>query len=261
MRNMAVPDAILYKVVRAHEHLQSLEAELNGYYKSHPAKVVRQDEGSPDEYIARVITDEPIPAKLPVILGDFIQNLRSSLDYLVWELVIAAKDTPGKHNMFPICSTPEAFQYATVKQRRLASVPVDAVALIERLQPYNGGDFNKALLWIVDDLCNINKHRRIPLTRMHGGLAPSDTETKIVNGEIWTRVDLSKIKDDTKIGPFPIVEGSEGPGIQMPMNLQLVAFIALDEGAAKGMHVTAVLAGMLRYVHEEVLPIFEQFFH
>ena len=147
-------------------------------------------------------------------MGEFFQNLRSSLDYLVWELVIAAKNTPGKHNMFPVCSTPDAFQDAVGKQRRLLGVPDIAKAVIECLQPYNCGDFSKALLWIIDDLCNTNKHRRVLLTKMHGGLAPEDTETKIVDGEVWTRVDLSKIKDDTKIGPFPIVDGSAGPGIQ-----------------------------------------------
>jgi hypothetical protein len=257
---MAVPDAVIYKIVRAQEHLQALAAELDGYYKLHPAKVVRQEEGSPDEYSGCLETEGPIPAKLPVIMGDSLQNLRSSLDYLVWELVLAAKNTPGKHNMFPICSTPQAFSDAAVKQRRLLGIPVDAMAIIERLQPYNCGDFSKSLLWLVDDLCNINKHRRVPLTRMHGGVAPEGTETKTVNGEVWTRVDLSKIKDDTKIGPFPIVDGSEGPGIQVPMHLHVIAFIAFDEGAAKGMHIAVVMAGMLEYVYKSAMPLFEEFF-
>jgi hypothetical protein len=257
---MAVPETVVHKIIRAHEHLQALEEEMAAYYKTHPAKVVQQQEGSPNEYIARVVTDDPIPAKLPVILGDFIQNLRSSLDYLVWELVLSAKSTPGRHNMFPVCSTPDAFRDATIKQRRLEGIPAIATTVIECLQPYNCGDFSKSLLWIIDDLCNINKHRRVPLTRMHGGLAPDDTETKIVNGEVWTHVDLSKIKDDARIGPFPIVEGSEGPGIQVPTNLHVIAFIAFDEGAAKGMHITAVMAGMLEYVYKSVMPLFNEFF-
>jgi len=257
---MGVPDAVIYKIVRAQEHLQAFEAEARRYYQTNPAKVVGQGEAPPDQYIGGIETEGPIPARFPVIMGDFLQNLRSSLDYLVWELVLAAKNTPGKHNMFPVCSTPEAFQDAVTKQRRLLGIPDVAKAVIECLQPYNCGDFSKALLWIIDDLCNINKHRRVLLTRMHGGLAPEDTETKIVDGEVWTRVDLSKIKDDTKIGPFPIVDGSAGPGIQVPVNLHVIAFIAFDEGGAKGMHVSAVMAGMLEYIYKSVLPLFNEFF-
>lgn len=257
---MAVPDAVLYKIVRAQEHLQAFEAEARRYYQTDPAKVVAQDEGSPDQYVARLETDEPIPTRFPIIMGDFLQNLLSSLDYLVWELVLAAKNAPGKHNVFPVCSTPQAFNDAIIKQRRLLGVPDAAKAIVESLQPYHCGDYSKALLWIIDDLCNFNKHRRVLLTRMHGGLAPEDTETKIVNGEVWTRVDLSKIQDDTKIGPFPIVDGSAGPGIQVPMDLHVIAFIAFDEGGAKGMHVSAVMAGMLEYIYKSVLPLFDEFF-
>jgi hypothetical protein len=257
---MPLPDAVTYKIVRAYEHLQALEAEMQRYSKSHPAKMVRQNEGPLDEYVARLETEGPIPGRLPIIMGDFFQNLRSSLDYLIWELVLAAKNTPGKHNMFPVCATPQAFQDAISKQRRLLGIPTDAATLIERLQPYNCGDYAKSILWVIDDFCNINKHRRLLLTRMHGAPAPEDTETKIINGEVWVHVDLSKIKDDAKIVPFPVVDGPEGPGIEMPMKLNILAFVAFNEGATKGMHVTATMAGILKYIYREMLPLFNDFF-
>jgi hypothetical protein len=256
---MGLP-SVTYKIVRAQEHLQTFESEAARYYQTNPAKVVRQSEGAPDQYVGRVVTEGPIPARFPIILGDFLQNLRSSLDYLVWELVLAAKNTPGKHNMFPICPTPQAFQDAVSKQRRISGIAPDAVTIIERLQPYNCGDFKQSVLWFIDDLCNINKHRRVLLTRMHGGIAPEGTETKIVDGQAWFKTDIAKIQDDAKIGPFPIVNGPLGTGVQVPMNLHIMAFIAFDEGTAKGKHVTAMLGGVLHYVYEEVIPLFGEFF-
>ena len=40
-----------------------------------------------------------------MIVGDFLANVRSSLDYLIWELALAAKNNPTDKNMFPICTT------------------------------------------------------------------------------------------------------------------------------------------------------------
>jgi hypothetical protein len=78
-----VPDIVRYKVVRAYEHLKELEAEIGRYYDTNPAKMVRQPEGSPDQYIGKIVTDAPIPARIPLMIGDCVQNLRSSLDYLI----------------------------------------------------------------------------------------------------------------------------------------------------------------------------------
>jgi len=253
---MTVADPVIYKIIRAQEHLQALETDLGEYFKKHPAKVVRQHEGSPDEYHGRVVADVAIPMRLQLILGDFLQNLRSALDYLVWELVLAAKNTPGKDNMFPICSTLDRFNDAAFRRGRLGGVPDVAKTVIECLQPYNRGDFEKSILWVLDDLCNINKHRRVPLTRLDGGIAPDGTETKIIDGQRFIHTDLAAVAGNAKIGPFPMIDGK----VKMPVNLNIIAFIAFDEGPAKGMEITTVMRGMLEYVHLSVLPLFNEFF-
>lgn len=63
-----------------------------------------------------------------------------------------------------------------------------------------------------------------------------------------------------KIGPFPIVNGPEGLGLQMDVNPHFLAFVAFDEGATQNMHVGVVLGGMLKYVNDAVLPRFAPFF-
>ncbi len=258
---MPVPDSVRYKVIRAYEHLKELEAEIGRYYKTNPAKMVRQAEGGPDEYIGRIVTDEPIPARIPMLIGDCVQNLRSSLDYLVWELVGAAKKKPIDRNMFPICTTPEAF-IAQCSGHRLDGIASDAVTEIDSLQPYkHGKDAPKDMLAVLDHLCHIDKHRRVLLTHLHGGIAPHEIVTQEIDGQTWAEVDLGAMLDkDAKIGPFPIVDGPLGPGIQVDVKPHLLAFIAFGEGAAKDMQVGVVLGGMLRYVNDTVLPLFDRFF-
>lgn len=235
-----------------------LQAEMKEYFHTNPGKVVRQAEGDPDQYIGAFQPKEPIPARLPIIIGDCIQNLRSSLDYLVWELVLAAKNVPGKHNMFPICKTLDAFNNQVTKQRRLDGVAPDAVAEIESLQPYHEGqDFDKTVLWVIEDFCNINKHRRLLVISLRAGMG--DIETKTIAGQLFIHVDFSALKKD-KIGPFPIVDGPSGCGVQMKMDSNIVAFLAFGEGAALNMEVSLVLNGLFDYIGFTVLPKFERFF-
>jgi hypothetical protein len=256
-----IPDSVNYKIIRAITHLKELQAEVERYFETNPAKVVRQAEGDPSQFVGKLEARGPIPARFPVIIGDCLQNARSALDYLVWELVLAAKNQPGRHNMFPVCSTLEWFDRQLINQRRLDGVATDAIAEIRGLQPYHRGqDFDKTMLWIIDDLCNINKHRRVLLTHLHGSQAPGDIEIQTVNGELRANVDLVTMKNDAKIGPFPIVNGSCGPGVQVGTNLHILAFMSFNEGAAQNMEVCLVLNEMLRYLDRDVLPRFERFF-
>jgi hypothetical protein len=161
---MPLPDPVLWKVFRSETHFGELQTEIEQYFDTNPGKVVREEGGNPNEFIGTFHPGGPIPGRVPIIIGDCLQNLRSALDYLVWELVLTAKNEPGRHNMFPICSTLEAFENQLGKNR-LKGVTPDAIAEIRNLQPYHHGrDFDKTKLWVLDDLCNINKHRRVVTT-------------------------------------------------------------------------------------------------
>jgi hypothetical protein len=256
---MASLDSVRYKIFRAITHLKELETELHRYYDTNPAKVVRQPDGDPDRFIGKIETSTPIPARLPIIIGDCLQNMRSSLDYLVWELVLAAKNSPGKHSMFPVCATLEAFDNQIRKQRRLEGVSPDAIAEIKALQPYHDGqDSDRNFLWVIDDLCNINKHRRLLVINLTGGL--SDIQPETFNGQLFAPVDFSTLNKDANIGPFPIVPGPHGPGLQVEKDIKIVAYIAFNEGAARNLEICSVLNGTLQYINSAVLPRFERFF-
>jgi hypothetical protein len=101
------------------------------------------------------------PNDVPLILGDLIYCLRSALDQTVWQL---AKMKLGYPEMtyFPILDknnkdTQRAFT------KSITRVPARAVAIIKSLQPYHLADPTSSLLWKLHKLCNIDKHRRIPV--------------------------------------------------------------------------------------------------
>lgn len=62
----------------------------------------------------------PPPLRLGVIVGDLVHNVRSALDHLVWQLVLANAQQPTRATQFPVCSKRE--QWAWVRARSLAGV-------------------------------------------------------------------------------------------------------------------------------------------
>jgi hypothetical protein len=254
---MASIKSVEYKIFHAAQHIKSLAPELLGYFQKNPGKMVRLANTSDHEAYFVFEPQGPIPARFGLIIGDCLQNLRSSLDYLVWELVLAAGNHPGIHNMFPICGNVKSFQNAVLKKQRLQGVDSNAIAQIEAFQPYHlGPDFNKSILWTLNELTNINKHRRILLTNLMAG--PAQRENIVEKeGEIWyhTGPGPTPVFDEkTKFGPFPIIQG------QVHFDIQLVAIMAFGEGPAKGMEVSLCMTEWLHYVRERVMPAFEGYF-
>ena len=99
-----------------------------------------------------------------VRLGEILYNLRSALDHLVWQLVLANRQVPGRHNAFPIFQNDEIWNKQAKGQWALSGVSQSAVTMIRRLQPYTGGiglPFNVWGFWELHSLCNIDKHRHM----------------------------------------------------------------------------------------------------
>lgn len=230
---------------------------MQWYFNTNPVRLVKDEGSDPDQFLGSFQPSGPIPGRISLILGDCLQNLRSSLDYLVWELVSAANNAPGKHNMFPLCTTPEAFEDQVRRRHRLDGLHPDAVDEIRGLQPYQyGSDFDHSTLWVLDDLCNINKHRRVLLTNLCCG--PSDLQLKRTNGELFGRV--TKIRKSEKVGPFPVVDGPRGRGVKIDEDPKIAACVTCNEGAAKDIEISLLMAEMMQYVRLIVLPKFERFF-
>jgi hypothetical protein len=253
---MASLNSIQLKVFRATQHIDSLKSELQGYFQSNPGKMVRQPHSREDEAVFRFIPNGSMPARFGLIIGDALQNLRSSLDYLVWELVLAANGQPNEKNMFPICSTVELFE-EQIRRHRLDGVSVDAIAEIKRFQPYHlGQDFAKGILWAIDELTNINKHRRILLTNLMATTVPKENFV-VQDGEVWIHHPAGPVQvfgSDTQFGPFPIIDG------KVKVDAQIAAAIAFDEGPAKGMEISFCAGYWTYYILEMLLPGFQKFF-
>jgi hypothetical protein len=151
------------KIDRAKVHIASLKDEQRKFGESHP--YTTREEAHPQasskghgSVSILVEAIDPVPIAISAIIGDAVFNLRSALDHLARQLVIANGGTPvdvGGGTSFPILD-----ELPPTGLRQITG-GVDAAALtkIESYQPTDGRHKTNNLLWILGELNNIDKHR------------------------------------------------------------------------------------------------------
>jgi hypothetical protein len=130
------------KLNRANTHLETLNGEIDAWFKRHPYGVTgKYEPGPPEQYILYLRFFEPPPLEWGILIGEFAHNCRSALDYLAWQLVKANHKTPNSLTQFPIVLSP--FDWPGRHGcGRLRGASERHIALVERFQPYNRTDSN-----------------------------------------------------------------------------------------------------------------------
>jgi hypothetical protein len=143
------------KIERAGQHIREYESMEQLFLQRNPYLTVKEMDSDTGEMLWRVSIREEIPADFPTIVGDALQNLRSALDHLVWQLVLANGSTPKIGvTGFPICESVQ--KYTTESLARVKGAAQGAVNMINNLRPYYGGHQH---LWGLHALNNADKHR------------------------------------------------------------------------------------------------------
>jgi hypothetical protein len=152
---------ILLKVERAKKHLRDLEADVQAFNKTSPYVVQTKRDPQSRRLIYYVASVKEVPTILAAITGDVLQNLRSALDHLAYELVLIGTggSGPTRHVYFPISD--DAAKYKADTPGKVQGMRQEAVRAIDAIKPYGGGG-NDAL-WRLHRLNNIDKHRTLIL--------------------------------------------------------------------------------------------------
>jgi len=150
-------EAIASKLARAKQHIDDLKATLWQFHhgKTRPCSGQAHDDLNSGKTLYEITDVAEVPVSVPLFIGDALQNLRSSLDYLACELVLAANPTNDiRQTAFPIFET--AKDYTSRSPRKVAGMRQDAVDKIASFKPYKGGNDT---LWRLHALNNMDKHR------------------------------------------------------------------------------------------------------
>jgi hypothetical protein len=241
------------KLRRAREHAKTFQEATQWWLEDKPYRVVEETDTKTDTKEFVVLADRQPPARLALMYGDAIQNLRSSLDYLVGDL--ARKNSGGtlrpaiaRRLQFPITTTQSNFDRA-IADRRLQCVPPDAIALIQGVQPH--GDRNERArhhLWALHQLSNMDKHRHIAII------------TSVVRGIQGGNILIGSVNEFGygKLGPFKeraVIAFHRPANADVDVDLgQLTIGVALGEGLpGAGQDPEGVLGGILEWIAANVI--------
>jgi hypothetical protein len=258
---MAHPlDAARLKLARATEHLSAFDTEQDDWQeKTELYRFEFRDHGDERSYFLEIIATPP--AHLSLVLGDCVQNLRASLDYLAWQLVLANNQKPGYWTHFPIYREAKSGPF---RPRCVSGMNPDAIALIEQLQPYYGGkNADTDLLWFVCELSNADKHRTINIVtgqtvvtafRIHMDFGADDIR---VLTPAW--LERGVLFDGARVARYPLV-GLHG-GNEVRVEAEARGFMTLGKELPWGAQpVEHHIGNAWWYIRDEVLPMFDRFF-
>lgn len=207
---MGKADVVQLKIEWAVEHIDKAERHLAVFFHDlKPYQLGFKDDADSGGSILYVKRAQELPADLPLIIGDAISNLYSSLDYLACELVPTEKDISTK-TAFPISEKIPFTKDEKVRYNgQVRGMAEEAKKIIKDTEPYRGRDNN---LWTLHKLNNINKHRTL-LTVAYGAAISSPSGTWNVHIALEEGTELLRVPidfpDKDKTAIFPVITFNE----------------------------------------------------
>ena len=166
-----------HKLAKARQHLQSYDSKVKEWYGLHsgrPFSAFKHQEEVICQGTRHVFSYDPVEnfpsIECGLILGDFLHNLRSALDHLIYELATkytsSLSDKAAGQCEFPIFW--ERPMDTGEENRRIGCIDPHAANLIKGIQPQLlGSDYSQHPLWILNELERINKHRTLHLVAQY----------------------------------------------------------------------------------------------
>ena len=156
-------EGIEAKLARAQASLESLQSEIAPFCERKISEVQSWVRGLRER--SAWLQNEPppdLPAEWSVLVGEISYQLRSTLDHLIWQLVVANGKPPSTRNQFPIFLCED--DYLERARGMLKGVSAPDRDRIAAFQPFNDEIEVAPYLWVVHNICNVDKHRHLNLT-------------------------------------------------------------------------------------------------
>jgi hypothetical protein len=158
-----------WKFLRAEEHLNVLGMDIQWFKESGPYELAVDQKPGLDRARIVVSSVAPLPPKLSTVLGDCLQNLRSSLDHAFEYAMRSSGGTPSDRTEFPVFNRePQNHAERSAWANKIGGVRKDLETVLQGLQPYTRGDkFAGHPLYLLNELARRDKHRRLNLMVLH----------------------------------------------------------------------------------------------
>lgn len=252
---MAGIDQIRLKIERADKHIHDLETALFAFKKSDPYKVGTKEDAQTRQLVYYITKADDVPTPVAAVAGDALQNLRTALDYVAWQLCPAS----SRHSQLAFPISDDAAKYEAEKTRKIKGMLKPAIDAIDATKPYKGGNDT---LWRLHRLNNIDKHRLLLTVgtafsavnvgpHIIGEMIKSGIATHL--GKPGIRLPIPTIYLRPSDRQFPLKVGSELfsdlPGAEVNDKMNFLIDVAFGEpGVCEGEPMLETLKGMLDLV-------------
>lgn len=142
------------KIEHCRRLLTDFSKEYRDFIQSHYRLV--KESTADGKQIIKLRISKQIPDEWGLKIGDIIHNLRSSLDLLVTDLLIANGNNPNEISGFPVSKSENVYLKEGIK--KIDGIGDSAKAVIKKMKPYKDGN---PAIWELHQLDIINKHRVI----------------------------------------------------------------------------------------------------
>lgn len=217
---------------RAEEHLADLRHLVEAFWKTQVNHILTDFNPTVKQVGITVGKLDPPPVAAAIRCGEIIYNLRTALDYLVFELALLDTGSIQKGTQFPIESSKE--EGVRRQLRFCKGLNAEHRAVIEALQPYNGCEWTASLA----SLSNPDKHRHLTLM-VHN----SEALTRLTAGSPGTFDGLP--------GTVYRTSTADGHPQDMHVHVELIADVTFTDGT--------LVVETLEQVHREVVNTLETF--
>ena len=127
------------RLTRAKELIGDFKTQAETFLKSRPFEGVSEVNQEKTHQEFKVRFTQPLPTRLTSLAVDAIENLRASLDNVLFSVTRAAGNTSAHpHAHFPFCS--ELGKFENTIKGRCKDLHGDIVSLSRHYRPYGGGD-------------------------------------------------------------------------------------------------------------------------
>jgi hypothetical protein len=161
------------KLVWAQVHLDALKKRIEIFGKGNPVEITSHFKAKRPGYDTVFHIRQNTPPEIVLGVGDVIGNMRDALDHLVWELTVAYTGHPLKWTAWPIVwqriDWPLKGKSGKPNNRsgeyKIRGIDPKLWPEVKRLQPFyrkrKEDPSPKHILWVLDELRNLDRHRRI----------------------------------------------------------------------------------------------------
>lgn len=155
------------KVERAVRHVNELQAVIATFLKTDFHRVWIDVDPQTGEHIVRYET-APAPQPVPLIIGDAIHNLHTTLDHIASDIAERAGLNSNRVH-FPKHETRDALEKSREFREIVQAAPNLSAVILDEIRPYKAGNYP---LWALGKLDNVDKHKllipTVAITKLTG---------------------------------------------------------------------------------------------